>query len=287
VLFLIADSNALRHDGLRQYLEASRNHAVALSDLTMIEMRKNNALSTSRSSLKIITAHLDQTFLLKPTHLILEQRISSEADTALLFDYAASADLDRLCRALQRVPMPDGLAAHMGGMEVRAREQIRLLHQQVAELEPGMIEAASDFTQEELRQIRTGSNIADGTRDKLFVLLKETTAEFIRRNQPNLRRAGNIRLREAMGLFAFRYSLCMLLYYMRWVKGRRQRGVSRVNDVVDMQKAAMATFFNGLLSGDGAMQEIAGFARTILRSWGAYVGDDFIAVPASGQAHPE
>ena len=85
-------------------------------------------------------------------------------------------------------------------------------------------------------------------------------------------------LRDAMGLFAFRYSLCMLLYYMEWVRVGRTVGKNlprRVNDVVDMQIAAMGTFFNGVLSADDNLQIVSNTARRVLRGFGAYVGTDW------------
>jgi hypothetical protein len=66
-------------------------------------------------------------------------------------------------------------------------------------------------------------------------------------------------------------------------KRERQRSIERLNDVVDMQKIAMGTFLNGLLSKDGEMQEISVFARAALRKWGAYVGEDFPASPDKGE----
>lgn len=56
MIALLADSNALENPGLRSYLEASRDHVVLLSDLVLIEMRKKQALSTSRGSLRIVAS---------------------------------------------------------------------------------------------------------------------------------------------------------------------------------------------------------------------------------------
>ena len=44
MITLLADSIALRHVGLKSYLQASRGHAIALSNLTLVEMRKSKAL---------------------------------------------------------------------------------------------------------------------------------------------------------------------------------------------------------------------------------------------------
>jgi hypothetical protein len=165
----------------------------------------------------------------------------------------------------------------MAEHEANARLIMSRLADQVAELEPGLVNAARDFTQAELTQIRTVQHIEDSTRRKLLDLLKQTTGSFILQNQDPGRRAPML-LRDAMGLFAFRYSLCMLLYYMEWVRVGRTVGKNlprRVNDVVDMQIAAMGTFFNGVLSADDNLQIVSNTARRVLRGFGAYVGTDW------------
>lgn len=277
MITLLADSNALRHVGLKAYLQASRDHAIALSDLTLVEMRKSKALATSRESVRIASQFPTQLFLLRRTDEILGDNITSEAATHALLDYDETVQFAALCRRLQMLPPPPGLGEEMAEHEANARLVMSRLADQVAELEPGLVDAARDFTQAELTQIRTVQNIEDSTRRKLLDLLKQTTGSFILQNQEPGRRAPML-LRDAMSLFAFRYSLCMLLYYMEWVRVGRTVGKKlprRVNDVVDMQIAAMGTFFNGVLSADDNLQIVSNTARGVLRGFGAYVGADW------------
>lgn len=288
MITLIADSNGLRHPGLKAYLAASRDHAIALSDLTLVEMRKSNAFSTSRNSLRIASQFSEQVFVLRRTDQILDENIISEAQATALFDYDETIELAGLARHLQTLPEPPGLRAHMAELEASAQLIMTNLVEEVAPLEDGLVEAAKDFTSGELTQIRTASGLTDGTRDKLLDLLKITTGEFILKNQQPGRR-GKMKLRDAMGLFAFRYSLCMLIYYIEWVRVGRTTGKKlsrRVNDVVDMQIAAMATYFNGVLSADAALQTVSCAARDILRGFGAYVGEDWrVPVPEGNSDH--
>lgn len=278
---LLADSNALRHPGLDEYLRASRDHTIALSDLTLVEMRKTKALSTSRRSLQIVARYPQQSYTLRRTHEMLDANITSGDQTHILFDYEATADLTDLSRRLLTLPPPAGLREEMAQHEAEATLIMARLTEEVDALEPGLVSAAKDFTQVELTQIRTMHGVADSTRRKLFDLLKETTGSFILQNQEPGRRAPML-LRDTIGLFAFRYSLCMLLYYMEWVRIGRQTGKKlplRVNDVVDMQLAAMGTFFNGVLSADANLQVVSNTARDVLRGFGAYVGEDWRAPP--------
>lgn len=277
MITLLADSNALRHFGLKAYLAHSRNHAIALSDLTLVEMRKSNALSTSRDSLLIASQYLQQVYVLRRTDEMLGENITSSDQVADLLDYQAGIDLSHLCRRLQTIPEPAGLRAEMAEHEANARLVMQRLTEEVALLEPGLVDAAKDFTQAEFKQIRTFSGVTETTRRKLLELLKETTGSFILQNQEPGRREPML-LKETMGMFAFRYSLCMLLYYMEWVRVGRTTGkklTRRVNDVVDMQVAAMATYFNGVLSADENLQGVSNTARGVLRGFGAYVGEDW------------
>jgi hypothetical protein len=277
MITLLADSNSLRHPGLRRYLEQSRDHAIAFSDLILIEMRKSNALKTSRNSLQIAARFPQQVFVLRRTDEILSERITSADEANGLFDYEETVELAAFCRQLNKVPEPLGLREHMAELETNARTVMARLSEEVEQLESGLIDAAKDFTQTELTQIRTGREIEDATRRKLLDLLKQTTASFIRTNQEPDRRAP-MPLREATGMFAFRYSLCMLLYYLEWVRVGSTTGKKlkrRVNDVVDMQVAAMATYFNGVLSADQKLQAVLTAARAALRNLGAYVGEDW------------
>lgn len=287
---LLVDSNALRHPGLKAYLQSSRDHYVALSDLTLVEMRKRNALRTSRESLQIVGAFPNQVFVLRRTDLMLDEQVRNDADRTKLFDYQAGIELAKRCRELTILPVPAWLRDQMGAEEQEAREIMERLTAEVAEFQPALVDAAKDFTAAELTQIRTGVAVTDTTRRKLLDLLKETTGSFILRNQEPGRRAP-MKLTDAMSLFAFRYSLCMLLYYMTWVRrGRTDRKLSRrVNDTIDMQVAAMATFFNGVLSADDDLQSVSHGARAVLRGFGGFVGEDWVppAAAAAATGNPE
>lgn len=276
MITLLADTNALRHQGLKSFLQASRDHTIALSDLTLVEMHKKNALSTARESLQIVRSFPSQVYVLKRTDQLLDANITSSDQTSQLIDFEAGVDLAVLASELGVVPTPVGLPEHMEELERDARLLMERLSAEVAELEPGLIDAAKDFSNDELVQIRTGEDVTDQTRDKLRTLLKDTTARFILQNQQPGRREPLL-VSEARGMFGFRYSLCMVLYYMEWVRlGRTGKKLKRrVNDVIDKQVAALGTYFNGVLSADGDLQDTSYGARRLLRGFGAFVGDDW------------
>lgn len=275
----LADSNALRAPGLERYLTASSAHAILLSDWTINEMQKKNALSTSRDSLRLVAKFPDQSFALRPTHDILDERVETSSDAARLIDHQATLDLIALARDLRTVPVPADLEHRMAGVQLRAATMMERLKAEVTEWEGGLVDATRDFTSDELANFRKGEQISDATRMKLFDLLRHTTADFMIRNQA-MGGASPMRLGTAATMFGFRYSLCTLIYYLQWVQIGRQRGMPverRMNDVIDLQLAAVGTYFSGVLSGDKMLQRVSGTVRPILRGWGTYVGPDWAA----------
>lgn len=274
---LVADSNALRHPFLLKYLGASISNKIAISDLAIIEMRKKRAFKTSRESLRIASYFPGQIFLIRPTHEILDCAINDESETDKIFDYPGSVELQHLGSRLQLLPPEQTLKTHLDELEAVADQRHHALVQQVASLESGMADACNLFTDGELTEIRRGVSPSDSTRAKIFDLLKDTIAEFMIENF-DPKPTGAVTLGEIKNTFSFRYPLCMLIYYVEWVQTGRQRltaGRTRANDIVDLQQAAIATFFNGILSGDKRLQRVSESVRPILRGWNSYVGQDW------------
>ncbi len=284
---LLADTNALRHPGLEQYLKASREHTIVLSDWTLTEMRKKNALLTSRKSLKLAARFPDQWYTMKRTDLLLDYQVHNRNDAAAMIDYQGSLELRGLARSLWQVPPPDELAAFIHHLEGEAAELVARLHTEVEDWEEQMVEAVSVFNTSEVSMLRGrgDATIPDSTIQKVHDLLLQATRDFMVRNQE---KGGSepMKVSDAMSMFGFRYSLCVLLYTLGWLRtgGHRGRPVEkRVNDAVDLQVAAIGTFFNGVLSRDKNLQEVSRAARHLLRLWGAYVGVDWSPLAASAE----
>ena len=283
----MADSNVLRQPALIAYLRASRSHYIALSDWTLNEMQKRNALSTSRESLRVVALFPDQIGLLRKTHELLDDKVTSNDDAAKLIDHQATLDLIELARALRQIPQPVDLADRMTQAEAHASEMMKRLKAEVEQFEPGLIDAAAQFSDAELAMIRKpGGALPDDLRRKLIELLLVTTGSFMLDNQVGQTKSP-MKVSEAMKMFGFRYSLCTTIYYLEWVRIGRQTGLKvdlRVNDVIDMQVAAVGTFFCGVFSLDKRLHGISQTARSILRQWGTYVGEDWS--PALPQQSP-
>lgn len=268
----MVDSSFLRNERLRTYLSANAKHRLVLADQTLVEMFKKNALGTARNSLKILADFPDQVFALKPTHLWLDAKVLSEPDLQHLIDPERSADLRQLSIEYKSEEAIHGFADRMMAREREASQYIRQLGDQVQTLETSLQDLLMEFRTDELVQIRTGKNTTDELRQKIFKLVDEVTVEFVKTNQDPGRTAP-LRRSEAHGMFAYRYALCVVISFTRWVSiGRQVKSLERrVNDVVDNQIAATSTYFNGLMTNDRDLHYIASSARDVLKHLRAFV----------------
>lgn len=250
-----------------------------MSDWTITEMRKRQALGTSRDSLRNVFKFPQQCFALKRTDRLLEDQVRTSADADDLIDIRATLEMRELAAALWRVPQPHELEATMEGLERDAAEMVARLRLEVATWEEEMVAAVSTFDRTEISLLRGRADqpIPASTMEKVIGLLLHTTRDFMVRNQGR-GKSRPIKVADAMSMFAFRYSLCVLIYTLGWVRtgSQRDRPVDdRVNDVIDLQLATVGTFFNGVLSLDKKLREVSTAARRLLRLWGAYVGEDW------------
>ncbi|WP_340588676.1 hypothetical protein [Erythrobacter alti] len=79
---------------------------------------------------------------------------------------------------------------------------------------------------------------------------------------------------DAINLFPFRYSLCVTLLFSHWVaegKQMEKKPEKIVNDIVDVNVAATATYFDGIMSNDASVSSLHSEARYILSQIGGYL----------------
>lgn len=276
----------MRAPAMEEFLAMDRNHAVALSDWTIIEMQKKNALRTSRESLATAAKFPNQVFALRPVGDILDDEVRSKDDAIKLIDYVESVRLGQLAADLRRVPPPEHLGPMMQEAEAYASNMIERLRAEVTDWEDTLVSAAGEFTREERRAIATQQKVSKATRLKAIDLLLEATRNFMIDNQQK-QGAEPMKVKDAMNLFAFRYSLCVLIHTLAWIgkgAGRGKKLEKRVNDAIDLQVVAAGTFFEGSFSGDKQVRDVSFVARTLLRQWGAYVGEDWQHPNLAGQS---
>lgn len=271
-ILLVADTNFLRSADLRAFLGASAGNAIALDRLVLFEIFKKNPFKTSQESLRIASEYPNQIYAIKPTHIWLEKVVSNESDLEEIIDAESTKDLRALCVGLTTTPLPEKIAPYLAARESEAVDYMQRLSNELSEYENALRERAEAFSQSELTEIRTGNAVSERTREKISDLLHEVTGHFILTYQePN--RITPLATATAKNMFAFRYALCVVLFYLDWVQqGRTAKSpAKRQNDVIDLQIATVATFFSGIASSDIMTRTTAREAATILAKWGAFL----------------
>lgn len=269
---LLVDSNFLRSSDLRDFLKASSENAIVIDHLVLFEIFKRNPLLTSRESLAIAAEFVEQLYVIKPTHRWLNEVITSDCDLDRLIDLVATDDLRDLCQGLFDDPPPDSVTSRMAARHAEAVNYVDRLSEEMGEYEVALLARAQQFSAGQLAEIRTGNVISDETREKINALLYEITGHFILSYQdPN--RTEPLNTATAKNMFAFRYALCVVLFYLEWVQlGRSSKKLTkRLNDIIDLQIAAVSTFFSGVASNDARTRTVARGATHMLAKWGAFI----------------
>ncbi len=129
------------------------------------------------------------------------------------------------------------------------------------------------FTRDELTELRNRLARSASTQIKLLDLMFEQTRVLYTQ--------GGIEEQfwpktviDAINTFPFRYALCTTLLFSQWVqegKPMAKKPEKIVNDIVDVNVAAMATFFDGVLSNDARVLALHSEARYVISQIGGYL----------------
>jgi hypothetical protein len=136
-------------------------------------------------------------------------------------------------------------------------------------------EMQSSFSSEELQDIRRNRRYGVSLIDKILNSIWLISDRLFSLHPDGVRRPQG----EAyLNAFIFRYSLCMFVVFMNWMRVGSTRNVAVekiTNDKIDANFASYATYFSGVLSKDKKLNRIHSEARHILILLGAPIPKQF------------
>ena len=270
----IVDSNYLGDADLLHYLKASRSNKVVICDNIAREMHKHQPIKTAQRSTIYLKDYPERVSILRDCYYFMAQKVKTAYGARALIDREETKFFAFYCSELHQDPVPQRFVDHMALVQARATDRIERLSEVSADLESRFASLADTFTADELKILYHRHPFTESIQRKLLKEIDVNTVDLIKGMVPDKRKWPNT-IHEAKNTFAYRYAMCMVLLYCRWVHFGRQQATSvkRVlNDVLDMQTAGVATFYGGLLSKDQKMQGVFREARFLLRKIGAYVG---------------
>jgi len=261
---MVVDSNFLQRDELRDYLSAAPDNHAVLTDYAAIEAYKGETLKSIFRSMEILTAFPKQVIILKGTQVICGMSGRAEAVQESLVDKTQTRDFSAYCRDLLAAKNGDlsfqqGLLEH--GREASAHMD-RVL-QDMPLLSSGFALMAQEYTLAELKNLRERGELSSELRTKLVQNVVGLATQLSANFPSSMVRSRSARMRDA---FLFRYALCTHILIVKASGGTPKTNREKLrNDMVDVNFATFATYFDGLMTADKKAAEIFADADFLLR----------------------
>ena len=264
----VVDSNFLRSPELRRFLSTSPRNLALLTDYSAMEAYKGNTLVSIFESMAILSEFPKQVVVLKGTTAACGLRGRSAGMAKRLTDHHQTAGFGTFCSDLVRAragyePYRRTILAH--GRE--ASSQMDRVQGDALDLPSTFTDLAAGYSQAELTEIRT-SDVRDIQSRALIAKILEGIFDLFMSMFKRHPRATFVPARlEVPNLFILRTALCAYVLFLRWVAEGRQKNIrpERVrNDLVDLNFAAFASYFDGILTADKKLIKIYDQANWIL-----------------------
>ncbi len=261
----IVDSNQLQSDDLRLYLTRSSSSFAVLTDYAAMEAYKGKTLTSIFKSMEVLSDFPDQVLVLKSTRVICGLCGRSVGLQRRLIDKRQTREFPVYIRCLR--------AAENGNTQYvrsilkhgeEASKHMDTLLRDAAVIADAIADIAKIHTKEERAAFRNGTAFPLGMVDNIVKHIMLIAVQIFRQH-PNVNKRPCYE--ELFNTFVFRFSLCMYLLALDWAAkgGVQTASPDKVrNDMVDMNFAAYATYFDGLLTGDLKTARLHRLARVWL-----------------------
>jgi hypothetical protein len=261
----IVDSNFLQCDRLRTFLAASSNNRAVLTDYAAMEAHKGDTLKSIYKSMDILCGFPKQVVILRSTTVVCGLSGRASGLQRRLIDQNQTSQFPEYCRHLRAAQAGDqGIQKQLLEHGRVATDQIARVLKDVAPLTEVFGEMAKVFSKDEISLLRKSTVLTDPIMHTLIHNVMILAAMFFG-NHPRVFHAPDVR--ELPNTFIFRFSLCGYLLLLEWISQGSQPNIRHEklrNDLVDLNFAVFATFFDGLLSADKKALRIYDRAKDIL-----------------------
>ena len=257
-MILIVDANQLRLRKLTTFLSESENNKIAFTDFACMETLKGNPTINAYLSLRAPAEFSTQVIILKNTRAIIQETCNdSNSLPENLIDKQQTENFRTFYSQIQKAS---------NGNEILKEELLKLGHDATKYIEgmkkdaQSFIDATKQFktafSDSDLKILRKGDIYPKDLIDRIVKDILQLTVLLITTHPDNLSLPDWPSVNKH---YVFRYSICGYLLRLKWLSdgGIEQYPVEKMrNDLVDVTYAAHATYFDGLLSDDGKVNEI-------------------------------
>lgn len=268
----LADTNFLRDPRLHRYLRGSKTNKLAISDHVMMEAMKKDPEITVRKTFWIASQYPCQIVGLKGQRFSYSRPIAGGRDIRNLFIKNDRDDFSEWYRHMSEAEINPDVRQYQRDWQADAIKVHDQVAQQVHGLEIVFRTIKETLTSDEISEIKSGQLTNESTQHKLVKHISGISQSlFERAGVTNVMRIRT--LRQASNFFLFRYSICIVVLFFKFVENGNiaQATEKLVNHIVDMELAAEASYFNGILTNDRSVRRMHRLTRRMVSLLGGYV----------------
>lgn len=229
-----------------------------------MEAYKGNTLVSIFRRMEILSDFPKQVVVLKTTGVVCGLRGRQAGLQRRLIDEDQTSGFPIYCDRLRAAKLGDPVARQQlleNGREADA--QMERMHADVAMMPDAIDLIVKGFTADELKTIRTAAVFSDQLVGKVLRFID--LAQNLYSRHPRATFVPSIA--ELPNTFLFRMALCAFVWMLDWIELGGYRGAKTAklrNDLVDVNFATFATYFDGLMSEDDKPRRIYRRAALIL-----------------------
>lgn len=261
----VVDSNFLQDPALRTYLTKSPSNIAVLTDYAAMEAHKGDTLASIYKSMSILVDFPAQVIVLKGTSTVCGLSGRGSGLQGRLVDTKQTTEFPIYCQCLCAAKNGNGIfQSQLLGNGKEATAHLDRMLADAKSLPKTIDSIAESYSKDERRLLRSGGRYSEELVRKLIESVLEIASTMFA-GHPSVHRFPPIK--ELPNTFIFRAALCAYLLALEWISEGGAKGAKQStlrNDMVDINFATYATFFDGLLSKDGKAQRIYREASVLL-----------------------
>ena len=259
----VVDSNMLQSPRLREYLSKSKTNFAVLTDYAAMEAYKGDTLVSIFRSMSILSEFPSQVIVLKTTGVVCGLSGRPAGLQRRMIDTKQTHGFQIYCQRLRAAQAGDKyLCQQLLELGREADAQMQRMIADVVVMPEAVKLFTEAFTESELKVIRNNLPYPGGLVRKVLENIVGLAQQFY---QKHPRPAALRNVTELPNTFLFRTALCAFVWVLdRIAVGGSDQPAKLRNDIVDLNFATFATYFDGLLSADRKPLRIYDHASFIL-----------------------
>ncbi len=249
------------------FLKGSNQNRIIITDQLLVETFKSGSVAQVKNAFNTVSGFESQILLTKPPLTMLG---ITPIQKGLRKRYIDNKQTERFREFLIYLNRHSSSDINLNSFidEIKNQAQNKLLeYKRIAKDLTDNIKSFTDkFTQQELRQLRSTQEISKSVAIIFFDEIQDkATQSFLHSAKKSTKQ---IMKYDFLYSFNYRWILCLYLHLLGKIKDGADNQLNPnklVNDLIDMELAALGTIYDGVISGDNNLKTILGHASWLVK----------------------